>query len=289
MAEPPGPPTVSVPCPACGRDVTAREAFCPACGADLGVAALRGAPSGGGAPWALFVVLVLVAAGIVALWQRFRAVGPGPDLSTTARWLVLGDGGRRAQLATLSRAYETARAVARLTLDRGAPASLDEVGWRTIQSYSNADYRGFVSLVVWAADASAVRGRLAWMLAVDGRDGWGRPWRSTLTRWPGSGAPDGFFPGVVAAGAAPPRGRALFRLTLVSAGPDARFDTPDDLTLDAVFPAPRPVPIGDPALEHRREEEIERGQVWVRVSGSDYDLIDARLLSEFYLTSVHGE
>ena len=53
-----------------------------------------------------------------------------------------------------------------------------------------------------------------------------------------------------------------------------------------VFPAPRPIRLGDPAFHREREVELERGQVWVRWSGTELDLVDGRALAEFYLEST---
>jgi hypothetical protein len=283
------PPLPAAPCPICGCDVQAAEAFCPGCGADLHIAAVQGARRGGSRPWALIAALVLLATAVAGLRARFLATGPGPDPVTTLRWMALGDGQRRPTLATLSRAYETARAVARYCLDQGAPTSLAAVDWGTIESYDNADYRGFVSLVLWAADHSAIRGRLASLLTVDGTDGWGRPWHATLLPWPASIAPSGLYPDVIVSGPPPPSGRVLLHLTLVSAGSDGTFGDADDITFEAVFPAAMAIRLNDPAAQRARDAEIERGRVWVRWRGTTADLVDARLLAEFYLTSAHRE
>jgi predicted nucleic acid-binding Zn ribbon protein len=284
MVEPPREPSMpTVPCPSCGAEVAVGDSFCPACGADVQMAAVRGRRRRGEVPWMVLAALLVVVAAIAALWARFKVTGPGPDLSTTAEWLVLGDRGRVEELATLSRAYETARALDRTCLDRGVPPTLDGIDWTAVAAYSNASYRGFVSLIQWAAGPDAIRGRLAWLLDVDGRDGWGRPWRAQLAAWTVTHRPHEFFPGVLDAGSPPPADRPLLHLSLVSAGPDGRFDTRDDIVFEALFPAPTPLRIRSEQAVAEHDAEIERGLVWTRIRGARYDLVDARVLGEFYL------
>jgi hypothetical protein len=231
-------------------------------------------------------ILVLVATATAVGWQRFRTVGPGPDLGTTVDWMLHGDGQRRPTLATLMRGYETSRAVMRFCIDNGEPCSFDEKEWPEIARYSNALWRGFVPLVQWAASSSSIVGRLADLLAVDGKDGWGEAWKATIVPLPVGTSPEDFYPGALRSGSPPPDGRALWRLDLVSAGSDRLPGTADDLRFEAVFPAPRPIRLGDPAFHREREVELERGQVWVRWSGTELDLVDGRALAEFYLEST---
>lgn len=282
------PPPIVNPCPACGADVPATVSFCPACGADVGLAATRPREHHP-VPWLALSGLIVVAAVATFGWLRYRTFGPGPDLATTVRWAVLGDGARHGELATLSRGYETARAVCRSCIDGGIPNTMAGVDWQQISRYTNNAWRGFTPLVQWAAGPSAVEGRLAWLLAVDGRDGWGRPWRPTLTPWPDADPPTGFHPGMLAAGAPPPRNVPLLWLTLTSAGPDGTFDTQDDVTFEAIFPKPPPIRVNDPEAAKQRELDLDRGLVWVRWSGTAYDIVDGRILGEFYLTSEHGD
>ena len=79
------------------------------------------------------------------------------------------------------------------------------------------------------------------------------------------------------------------RLLVESAGADGAFDTEDDLRMISY------VLVGhvfrllyDPS---RIQIEIERaytiGRHFYRIEGSEHDLIDARLLAEYRLTSIH--
>ncbi len=273
--------TLTVDCPACGAAMAAPASFCRACGADLALAAASGRRRYR-VPWVSLALLAVVAVAVVAGWRRLQLVGPGPDLPTTLRWVLQGDGDRRPTLATLLRAYETARAVARCCLDNGEPCSLATAEWPRIAGYANAAWRGFVPLVQWAAAGSAITGRLADLLAVDGTDGWGRPWQASVAPFPAAGRPAGFYPGALQSGSPPPR-RELLHLVLVSGGADGAMGTADDLRFEAVFPAPLPLRLGDPAARRERDVAIERGLVWVSWQGTELDLVDGRILAEFYL------
>jgi len=287
MSEP-DPRAVTLPCPSCGTDLPLGTTMCPACGADRTLAVPRPRrplrP-----PVFLPVSLALIAAATGLAVARYRAMGPAADLATTLRRLVLGDGGRHVAVATVSRAYESARAVLRCCLADGVPEDPAALDWAKVAGYSNARWRGFVSLIQWAAQADAIHGRLAWLLEVDGRDGWGRPWRTTLAPWPLSRRPTGYHPGMVAAGAPPPEGWPLLHLTLASAGGDGRHGTPDDIVFEALFPEPTPLRLASPGEVARREAELERGLVWVRWSGTDADILDSRVLAELLLTAEQGE
>ena len=279
---------VTLPCPRCGADVPLGTSFCPECGADQELAATRERRPLR-LPWFLLVSLTLIAAFTTLLVSRYRAMGPAADLATTLRHLVLGDGGRHNAVATLSRAYESSRAVLRYCIDEGVPKDAAGLDWAKVAGYSNAEWRGFVSLIQWAAGADALQDRLAWLLAVDGRDGWGRPWRTTLEPWPLLKQPAGFYPGMMAAGEPPPTGRPLLHLTLASAGSDGDHGTDDDIVFEALFPEPTPLRIAIPEEIDRREFDLERGLVWVRWSGTDADILDSRVLAELLLTAQHGE
>jgi hypothetical protein len=280
---PPAPlSTDRIACPACGGETPLGESYCQRCGADLALAATRRRAQFR-VPWLSALLLAAVVAASLAGWQRFRAVGPGTDLATTLRWMVRGDGERRPTLATLLRAFETARAVMRCCLDTGGPCSLEPSAWVEVAGYSNAAWRGFVPLVQWAAARTAITGRLAELLTVDGKDGWGTPWRASLAPLPRGTPPAGSYAGALGPGPPPPAGRELWRLVLLSAGADRRADTGDDIRFEAIFPAPRPIRLGDVTSAQERARELERGQVWVSWQGTDLDLVDGRILAEFYL------
>lgn len=282
------PAVATVSCPKCRGDVALGETFCPSCGADLALVGARGRARLS-VPWTMLALVGVVAAATTVGWRRFQAVGPGPDLATTVHWIAQGDDERQATLATLMRAYETARAVMRSCIDNGEPCAFSESGWPAIARYSNAVWRGFVPLVQWAVSADSLGGRLGELLAVDGRDGWDRPWKAAIVPMSEREKPEGFHPGALRSGSPPPAGRALWRLELVSSGPDGAAGTADDITFEAVFPAPGPLRIGDVKAMRDREAEVERGLVWVRWSGTELDLVDGRMLAEFLLESKTGE
>ena len=81
------------------------------------------------------------------------------------------------------------------------------------------------------------------------------------------------------------------RLYLESAGKDGDFDTADDLAMVSY------IQVGhlfrllyEPSEVQRRVERAYTiGRHYFRLEGNTWDLIDARMLAEFRLTSIHGE
>ena len=79
------------------------------------------------------------------------------------------------------------------------------------------------------------------------------------------------------------------RLEMVSAGGDGAFDTADDIRMISY------IQVGyvfrllyDPSeIQSKIERAYIIGRHYYQIEGSDYDLIDARLLAEFRLTSIH--
>ena len=109
--------TEPYPCPECKAEIPPGGTICPACGWDATTnlarpprpsfwAILRGSA------WRLIVYGAIITLPIIG-FMRLRATGPGPDLGTTARWMVMGDHGRAEELVTIHRAHEIAKATAR--------------------------------------------------------------------------------------------------------------------------------------------------------------------------------
>jgi hypothetical protein len=79
------------------------------------------------------------------------------------------------------------------------------------------------------------------------------------------------------------------RLELRSAGRDGVFETADDLRFISYSLASKPLRmLVDPGLVVKKiERDYTLGPQFFRVEGSRYDLIDARLLAEYRLTSLY--
>ncbi|MBD3872103.1 MAG: hypothetical protein IFK91_04150, partial [Acidobacteria bacterium] len=79
------------------------------------------------------------------------------------------------------------------------------------------------------------------------------------------------------------------RLEMMSAGGDGAFDTSDDIRMISY------IQVGHVFRLLYNPDEIQRkierayiiGRHYFRIEGSQYDLIDARLLAEYRLTSIH--
>jgi hypothetical protein len=79
------------------------------------------------------------------------------------------------------------------------------------------------------------------------------------------------------------------RLRLQSAGKDGDFDTSDDLTMVSYIQVGHVFRLlyNPEEVQRRVERAYTIGRHYFRIEGSDYDLVDARLLAEFRLTSLH--
>ncbi len=288
-------------CPECGAELGGAP-LCPRCGWDpalehrrprrrrLGPALARAALYGG------------LAALLAAAWMRWATVGPGPDLPTTLRWLALGDGGRAAELVTLNREYEIARAAARWGLENLEAPSFGP-GWAArLEPFSTAAVRGWLPLLFAAADARLAPGSVREMYAIRETDGWGRPF-AVRTRPIPRGADPERDPEVAADLAAGLRrsifrrartrlaGRDWLRLEIASSGADGRPGTADDVVFVAYVPVSHTFRVGADAERLRRELESAylQGFHLFRVASSRYDLIAARLLAEHRLEAFTGE
>ena len=131
-------------------------------------------------------------------------------------------------------------------------------------------------------------------------DGWGRPYRvetrliDRSERWAedpviAADLNEGLKEDLFRKGE-PELGRGdWLRLELTSAGRDGELDTRDDLGFISysVASAPLQMLVNPDSVVRKIERNYERGPQYFRITGSEYDLIDARLLAEFRLTSLH--
>ncbi|MCU0302907.1 MAG: hypothetical protein MUC56_02460 [Thermoanaerobaculales bacterium] len=290
-------------CGGCGADLPQRSTICPLCGWDLSAAIssppraslLERLASGG---WRLLVyggVIALVVLGFI----RLRDTGPGPDLATTLRWMVFGDDGRAAELVTIHRMHEIGAAASRHAV-REVEAFPFGDGWaEALAPKSTMNVRGWLPLVFFGADAGMAPASVRVFYEVRDSDGWDRPYR-VATRVIERGEGWRTDPEVAAdleAGLQahfhtvdrPDLGTGdWLRLELVSAGRDGAFDTADDLRFISYSLISAPLRMmADPDIVVRRiERAYTVGEQFFRVEGSRWDLVDARLLAEFRLTSV---
>ena len=291
-------------CDACGKKLRPGATICLHCGWDQTAAIAQPTPvslaeyirSGG---WRLLVYGLIILLPILG-FMRLRTTGPGPDLVTTIRWMVFGDGGRAAELETIHRMHEIGAAASRFSLREMEVPPFDSDWGEVLARAATARVRGWMPLVFYGADTQMAPSSVRELYEVREKDGWGRPYRMTVRRLPRGDA--AFDDPVVAADFEAGLQATFFtrdlpdlengewfRLLVESAGRDGDFDTDDDLRMITY------VRIGhvfrllyDP---NQTRIEVERaytvGRHWYRIEGSDYDLIDARLLAEYRLTSIH--
>ncbi len=287
-------------CGACGAAMPASGSLCPVCGWDARVAVVDrprrplAAVLAGGA-WRTLMYGTLVALPLLGLY-RFERVGPGPDLATTLRWIVLGDGGRSAELVTLHRAYETGSAAARYALHEVAAPPFDD-GWADVLApYSTIRVRGWIPLLFYGADTDLAPAAVREFYDIRATDGWGRPFRVTtrlIVRGDGwRNDPEviddlarGLNATLFSAGRPDFTAAETLRLVMVSAGPDGQFGTDDDLSMVSYVPIGMTLRLSEPGEDVRRalDRAIVTGRHWFRFEGNRWDLIDARLLAEVRL------
>ncbi len=287
------------PCPACGGPLAGRE-ICPRCGWDAALEHRRGPrrlrPAALAARLLLWSVPVLLAAGGMWRWVR---VGPGPDPATTLRWLVLGDGGRAAELTTLNRAYEIARAASRFAVHTMAPPSLEGDWARTLAPYGTGAVRGWLPMLFAMADAERAPAAVRDMYAIRGVDGWGRPFRVRATEIPRgtdpAGTPEiagdlreGLQADLFHRGTPDLAAGDWLRMELRSAGRDGRPGNGDDIVFVAYIPASQTLHLSRDRreLDRQLERAYLQGRVFYRIQGARGDLIDARLLAEHRLAAL---
>ncbi|MEX1309166.1 MAG: hypothetical protein AB1Z65_01980 [Candidatus Sulfomarinibacteraceae bacterium] len=291
-------------CASCGADLPKRSTICASCGWDLSTAIqtpprrslLQQLASGG---WRVLVYGAIILIPVLG-FARLRDTGPGPDLPTTLRWMAFGDDGRAAELVTIHRAHEIGSAASRYAVREIEAFGFGD-GWgEELAPKSTMNVRGWIPLVFFGADTGMAPASVREFYEVKDVDGWGRPYRvATTIIPPGDGWKDD--PVVTAdleAGLharfhtldSPALGTGdWLRLELTSSGRDGVFDTADDLRFVSYSLASAPLRmLADPDLVVRKiERDYTVGPQYFRLEGSRYDLIDARLLAEYRLTSIY--
>ena len=293
-----------IKCGSCGADMPQRSTICSSCGWDLSTAVsapprqsiLQQLGSGG---WRVLVYGAIILIPVLG-FARLRDTGPGPDLPTTLRWMAFGDDGRAAELVTIHRAHEIGAAASRHAI-REIEAFDFENDWATLLApKATMNVRGWMPLVFFGADTDMAPASVREFFEVRSVDGWGEPYRiETQIIERGDGwMNDPMIAADLEAGLQarfhtvdrPELGQGdWLRLVLTSAGRDGIFDTEDDLRFlsYSLISAPLRM-LADPEIV---VQKIERnyivGPQYFRVEGSEYDLIDARLLAEYRLTSLY--
>ena len=291
-------------CEGCGKKLREGSTICLHCGWDQTtaltqkqrVSLLEYLVKGG---WRVVVYGLILLLPVLG-FMRLRTTGPGPDLPTTLRWMVFGDGGRAAELTTIHRMHEIGSATSRYAVREMELPPFDGDWEEVLARSSTARVRGWMPLVFFGADYRMAPASVRELYEVRSVDGWGRPYRiSVRPIVRGEGA---YEDPVVVADLEAGLQATFFtvdrpdlehgewaRLVIESAGADGKFDSDDDLRMISY------VRVGqvfrllyDPS---RVQVEIERaytiGRHYFRIEGSQYDLIDARLLAEYRLTSIH--
>ena len=293
-----------ITCGGCGADLPERSTICAACGWDLSTALsvpprqsiFQQLSSGG---WRLVIYGAIILLPVFG-FARLRDTGPGPDLPTTLRWMAFGDDGRAAELVTIHRAHEIGAATSRYAVHEIEAFPFDG-DWATkLAPKATMNVRGWMPLVFFGADTDMAPDSVREFYEVREVDGWERPYR-VETRIIERGDGWKIDPVVTAdleAGLQarfhtmdrPKLGKGdWLRLELTSAGRDGRFDTDDDLRFISYSLISAPLRMmADPEIVVRKiERDYIIGPQFFRVEGSDYDLIDARLLAEYRLTSLY--
>ena len=293
-----------VTCEACGKDLAEGSTICGHCGWDLSTnlarpprKSLLAQLAAGG--WRVIVYGLILLLPIIG-FMRLRATGPGPDLATTLRWMAFGDGGRAAELETIHRMHEIASAASRYSIRENEMPPFDGDWAKILAPAATARVRGWIPLVFFGADTQMAPASVRELYEVRSVDGWGHPYRLEVRPMPrredwaddpqvvadlAEGLHATFFTRDV-----PDLGHGgWMRLEITSAGLDGAFDTGDDIRMISYIQVGHVFRLlYDPS---QIEREVERayaiGRHYYRFEGSNYDLIDARLLAEFRLTSVH--
>jgi hypothetical protein len=214
--------------------------------------------------------------------------------------MAFGDGGRAAELVTIHRAHEIGAAASRYAVREVEPFPFEGDWGAALAPKSTMNVRGWMPLVFFGADSSMAPASVREFFEVRAEDGWGQPYRvETRTVDRGEGwKEDPVVTADLKAGlqsrfhtADRPEfgGGDWLRLVLTSAGRDGIFDTGDDLRFISYSLISAPLRmLAQPELVVKKiERNYTIGPQYFRVEGSDYDLIDARLLAEFRLTSLY--
>ena len=293
-----------VTCGSCGKPLAAGATICLHCGWDQRTdiiappvpSVLARLRAGG---WRVVVYGLILLLPILG-FMRLRSTGPGPDLATTLRWMVLGDGGRAAELETIHRMHEIGAAASRYSIRENEKPPFDDDWAEILAPASTARIRGWMPLVFFGADTAMSPASVRELYEVRPVDGWGRPYRVYMRPLPrGLGALED---PQVAADLDQGLHATFFtldepdldhgewvRVEIESAGPDGDFDTGDDLRMVTYIRVGHVFRLlYDPAEVQRRVERAYTiGRHYFRLEGNTWDLIDARLLAEYRLTSIH--
>jgi hypothetical protein len=288
-------------CPECRGSLPDKATICPSCGWDSTTFIARPPrPSlwkiiRGGA-WRLVFYGALLSIPFLG-FMRLRATGPAADLTTTIRWLLLGDGGRNEQLVTTHRAHEIATAASRYAVDQLNAPVFDE-GWADrLEPYATMHVRGWMPLLFYGATSDMAPAGVREFYQVRGVDGWGNEYRidRRLLSKDDGWSDDEQLASDIAAGLQSSfygpvlteldDSRDWMRLEISSAGPDGAFDTPDDLRFITYMVVGLTLRLHTDTA--RLERELQRaytlGRHHFRIEGNRWDLIDSRLLAEFRL------
>lgn len=291
-------------CDGCGMEFTGAVSICPRCGWDQ-TTALAKPPrlSLGGrlraGSWRLVVYGLILVVPVVG-FLRLRTTGPGPDFPTTLRWMAFGDGGRAAELETIHRMYEIGSAASRYAIREMEEPPFDG-DWETVLApAATARVRGWIPLVFFGADTRLAPSSVRELYEVRAVDGWGHPYRVRSRQLPrGDGwradpqvetdLSEGLQATFFTTDIPDLEHGEWLRLEIESAGADGAFDTADDLRMVSYFLIGHVFRlIIDPEeIQRRVEQAYTIGRHYFRIEGSDYDLIDTRLLAEYRLTSIH--
>ena len=291
-------------CGGCGSELPAGGTICLNCGWDQ-TAALAKPPSpsllsrffSGG--WRLLVYGLIIVLPILG-FMRLRTTGPGPDLQTTIRWMAVGDGGRAAELETIHRMHEIGNAASRYAIRENDIPPFENDWEKVLAPSATIHVRGWIPLIFFGSDTRLSPSSVREFYEVRSIDGWGRPYRIEARRLPRGeeAASDPTVAKDLEEGL-----QATFfsrdrpdleqgewaRLQVGSAGADGAFDTDDDLRMVSYIQLAQVIRLlVDPnEVQRRIERAYTIGRHYFRIEGSDMDLIDARLLSEYRLTSIH--
>lgn len=293
-----------ITCGSCGADLPERSTICTACGWDLRSAvateprrSILGQLGSGG--WRILLYGAIVLLPILG-FARLRDTGPGPDLLTTLRWMATGDDGRAAELITIHRAHEIGAAVSRYAVRETEPFGFDGEWQDELAPYSTMNIRGWMPLVFFGADSESAPASVREFYEVREVDGWGRDYavRTRFVERGDSWMTDPEIQADLETGLQahfhtvdrPALGDGdWLRLELVSAGKDGVFDTGDDLRFISYSLIARPLRLvlSPEKVLKQRERDYTVGPQYFRLEGSNHDLIDARLLAEYRLTSLY--
>lgn len=292
-------------CPACGASVSAAASHCPECGCDLAIAAATPARKPAARRLLGVVPRLVIYGALIALpilgFMRLRVTGPGPNLETTLRWMISGDGGRAATLLTLHREYEIATATARYAVKNLEAPSFSDNWAKELQPFSTIAIRGWLPLLFSGADATLSPPSVRAFYEIRPTDGWGHRYHvqtRTLERgepWAKdpqvkadleAGLKQSFF----AVGHPDFKTADWMRLQLASDGPDGVAGTGDDIVFISYFPLGHVFRVGADQRQvlQQMDRDLVRGRQLFRYTGSRWDLIDARLLVEYRLDSLVG-